>query len=58
LACPFNALYWDFFERQAERFARNPRLALVYRNLDKMAPEARLALRQQATLTLERIETL
>ncbi len=57
-ACPFNALYWDFFERQAERLRGNHRLAMVYKNLDKMAPAARQALREQAALTLERIDQL
>lgn len=57
-ACPFNALYWDFFERQAGRLRGNHRLAMVYRNLDKFAPEARQALREQAAATLARIESL
>lgn len=57
-ACPFNALYWDFFERQAERLRGNHRLAMVYKNLDKMTPEARAALSEQAAATLARIETL
>jgi deoxyribodipyrimidine photolyase-related protein len=35
-ACPFNALYWDFFARNRERLASNPRIGMVYRQLDKM----------------------
>lgn len=35
-ACPFNALYWDFFHRNASALARNPRIGMVYRQLDKM----------------------
>ena len=57
-ACPFNALYWDFFDRHAARFERNPRLALVYRQLEKMPAEQRDALRIQAGRSRERIETL
>ncbi len=57
-ACPYNALYWDFFERHAQTLGRNARISLVYRNLERMAPEARAALREQAAHTLERIETL
>lgn len=39
-ACPFNALYWDFFSRNAERLSGNHRLAIVYRQLGKMVPDA------------------
>jgi deoxyribodipyrimidine photolyase-related protein len=35
-ACPFNALYWDFFARNRPRLAGNHRLAMVYRQLDRM----------------------
>ncbi len=57
-ACPFNGLYWDFFERHADRLRGNHRLAMVYRNLDKMAPEARQALREQAAAMLARLDSL
>ena len=36
LACPFNALYWDFFHRNAPALERNPRIGMVYRQLEKM----------------------
>lgn len=35
-ACPFNYLYWDFFERHQERLSSNPRLGFVYKNLANM----------------------
>ena len=47
-ACPFNALYWDFFDRHAGRFAGNPRLAMVYRQLERMGADARSAFATQA----------
>lgn len=52
-ACPFNALYWHFLIRHRAQLAHNPRLALVYRNLDGMAPARREAVwrRGQALLT-------
>jgi deoxyribodipyrimidine photolyase-related protein len=47
-ACPFNALYWDFFERHRARLAGNHRLGMVYRQLGKMAPAELAALRARA----------
>ena len=47
-ACPFNALYWDFFARNEERLASNPRIGMVYPQLRKMEPEAVKALREKA----------
>ncbi|PWF49111.1 cryptochrome/photolyase family protein [Massilia glaciei] len=41
-ACPFNALYWDFFQRNAATLERNPRIGMVYRQLAKM-DEAEIA---------------
>ncbi len=39
-ACPFNALYWDFFQRNAPKFANNPRIGMAYRQLEKMDAQA------------------
>jgi deoxyribodipyrimidine photolyase-related protein len=47
-ACPFNALYWDFFARNAERLSGNHRLAIVYRQLEKMAPDVLIAAQGRA----------
>jgi len=57
-ACPFNALYWDFFERHAPALEGNPRLALVYRQLQKMPGTQREALRTQAGQLRERLDAL
>jgi len=35
-ACPFNSLYWHFMHRHRDRFGKNARIGMVYRNLDKM----------------------
>jgi deoxyribodipyrimidine photolyase-related protein len=33
-ACPFNALYWDFLDRNEEHLGNNHRMGLVYNHLD------------------------
>ncbi|MFZ4406235.1 MAG: cryptochrome/photolyase family protein [Paracraurococcus sp.] len=47
-ACPFNALYWDFIARHADRFTANPRMAMPLVTLRKMPAEKIAALRAQA----------
>ena len=57
-ACPFNALYWDFFDRHRGHFERNPRLGVVYHQLGRMDDAALAALKQQAHETLDRLQAL
>ena len=52
-ACPFNALYWDFMLRHEAKLGRNIRMALPYRNVERMTPADRAAVRAEA----ERIKT-
>lgn len=47
-ACPFNALYWDFIARNERKLARNPRMAMPYRNWERMKEEDRAAIRERA----------
>jgi len=35
-ACPMNSLYWDFLARHHDQLRRNPRMALVIRQLEKL----------------------
>jgi deoxyribodipyrimidine photolyase-related protein len=55
-ACPFNALYWDFIARHAEKFENNPRMAMPVRSWRKMAAEKQKALRHRAASWLTKIE--
>ena len=48
MACPFNALYWDFLARHAEVLRRNPRMALVMKQLEKLPAEELAAIRSTA----------
>jgi len=47
-ACPFNYLYWDFISRNRTVLANNPRLAMIYRSLDKMPEQKRLAIAEDS----------
>ena len=57
-ACPFNALYWDFFARHEARLGSNFRLGMVYRQLGKMRGEALDALRARAETLRRTLDTL
>jgi deoxyribodipyrimidine photolyase-related protein len=47
-ACPYTSLYWDFLARHRERFARHPRTALQWRNLDRLDGRTLAAVRRRA----------
>jgi deoxyribodipyrimidine photolyase-related protein len=47
-ACPFTTLFWDFLDRHQERFARHPRTALMWRNLERLEPARRAQIRAEA----------
>ncbi len=36
-ACPFNSLYWDFLNRNRDRLSHNHRMAMMYKNLDRLS---------------------
>ena len=55
-ACPFNLLYWHFLDRHRQRFAGNPRMAMIYRTWDKMAPAHRETVLREAEDWLERLD--
>lgn len=55
-ACPFNSLYWDFFARNEELLRGNPRIAIAYKNLDRMKELPDIL--QQAKVYLDDIENL
>ena len=55
-ACPFNALYWDFLARNRDVLGGNMRLAMPYRNWDRMAPVTQAALRAKAARYLQSLD--
>jgi deoxyribodipyrimidine photolyase-related protein len=54
-ACPFNHLYWDFLARHRRRFEGNPRMAQMYRVLDRMDARKVAAMRTQSSAFLDRV---
>ena len=60
-ACPFNTFYWDFLIRHRERFRHNRRMAMILKNVDRLAPheceeiraDARQRREQLGILTIE-----
>ena len=55
-ACPFTMLYWDFLARHRERFANHPRMAMMIRNLDRIADDELAAIRRDAAAFRDGLE--
>jgi deoxyribodipyrimidine photolyase-related protein len=49
-ACPFTTLYWDYLHRHVDVMAKNPRMLMQLKNLNRMSPEAREEIAIQANL--------
>ncbi len=57
-ACPFNSLYWNFYDKHEAKLAKNPRIGMMYNVWRKMKPEDKAALLQQADFYLKNINDL
>jgi deoxyribodipyrimidine photolyase-related protein len=57
-ACPLNSLYWHFMLSHRQRFSKNPRQSMIYKNWDKMPEETRQATLERAQWCLDNIEEL
>ena len=57
-ACPFNALYWDFFDRHRSHFQTNPRLGVVYHQLKRMPEQTLQELKSFSARTLSNLPNL
>ena len=57
-ACPMTTLYWNFLDQHEAAFAANPRTALMVKNLQRMTPEDRAHVRDEAKLMLKNLNEL
>ena len=57
-ACPFNSLYWNFYDKNEDKLGKNPRIGMIYNVWRKMNPEAKTALLEQADFYLKNINDL
>ena len=58
MACPFNSLYWHFFERHRALLSKNPRVGMMYRTWDRMADKEKKAVLKQADTYLKKVDKL
>ncbi len=52
-ACPYNYLFWDFYDRHADRFRDHPRVGAMIRSWDKRPEASKRAVRESAAAFLE-----
>jgi deoxyribodipyrimidine photolyase-related protein len=57
-ACPFNSLYWNFYDKNEDKLGKNPRIGMMYNVWHKMKPDDKAALLQQADYYLKNINNL
>ncbi len=57
-ACPFNSLYWNFFDEHTDKLRSNQRLGMMLNMWNKMPANDKAAIIEQANFYLENIETL
>lgn len=57
-ACPFNALYWDFLMRNEKKLGGNPRMRMMYRNVERLEPAEKAAITRRANWIRENVGLL
>jgi deoxyribodipyrimidine photolyase-related protein len=57
-ACPFNSLYWHFYERNRDKLARNPRIGMMYNVWDKMDLTKKEEILRHADHLIEKLDEL
>jgi deoxyribodipyrimidine photolyase-related protein len=49
-ACPFTTLYWDYLNTHVNTLAKNPRMLMQLKNLNRLSDETRLLIAEQARM--------
>jgi deoxyribodipyrimidine photolyase-related protein len=57
-ACPFNSLYWNFYNTNRSLLQKNPRIGMMYITWDKMNAHDKEAILKQADYYLKNLESL
>ena len=57
-ACPFNSLYWNFYDQHENKLGKNPRIGMMYNVWHKMQPELKTQILAQAEYYLNHINEL
>jgi deoxyribodipyrimidine photolyase-related protein len=57
-ACPFNSLYWNFYNVNRKFLEKNPRIGMMYITWDKMSNADRKSILNQAEYYLNNLQTL
>ncbi|MBT8370985.1 MAG: cryptochrome/photolyase family protein [Deltaproteobacteria bacterium] len=58
MACPFNSLYWEFYNRHRRRLGKNARVAMMYRVWDRMDKNEKKRVLAQANTYLKDLNRL
>ncbi len=54
-ACPYNFLYWDFYDRHDQRFASNPRTSMMVSSWNKRPETEKAIIRSESATFLENL---
>ncbi|MRX47852.1 cryptochrome/photolyase family protein [Pedobacter puniceum] len=57
-ACPFNSLYWNFYIAHEDKLRSNQRVSMMYKLLEKIEPDEKEKITEQAKKYLENLNSL
>ncbi|MEL7020007.1 MAG: cryptochrome/photolyase family protein, partial [Bacteroidota bacterium] len=57
-ACPFNSLYWHFYDRHRDKLGKNPRIGMMYRVWDRQDETQQQQILERANWCLSHLEEL